>query len=441
LDFMNSVLIIGNGGREHAILKALLRSDRPLCLFAFPGNPGMEQDGCMLVDKKINNISDLAEWAHNNGIDLTIVGPEAPLVEGIVDAFKEKGLTIFGPSKSAARIEGSKAFAKELMEKYSIPTASCSIFTDKKSALDYLYQHGAPIVIKVSGLAAGKGAVVCDSIEIAENTLTEIFDNKSFGEAGNTVILEEKMVGEEASVFVLTDGRNYKILPVSQDHKAINDGDTGPNTGGMGAYAPAPIMDKVLLEKVENQIIKPVLGAMETEGCRYQGLLYCGIMITSEGPKVVEFNCRFGDPETQAVLPLVNSDWYELFRSCAAGKLEEVDWNVRPGYCVSVILASRGYPGKYEKGKVITGIEEIEQHRENVDIYHSGTALDREERLITNGGRVLAVSAWADGLFEAIDEAYEGVTDINFEGKTYRSDIGSKGVSRLKLQREENIAL
>ncbi|MDO5576560.1 MAG: phosphoribosylamine--glycine ligase, partial [Fibrobacter sp.] len=269
---MNSVLIVGNGGREHAILKALLRSDRPLCLYAFPGNPGMEQDGCMLIDKKINNVTDLAEWASNNEIDLTIVGPEAPLVEGIVDVFKEKGLVAFGPSKLAAQIEGSKAFAKNLMAKYSVPTASYEVFETKESALEYLHRVGAPIVIKVSGLAAGKGAVVCDSMEMAEETLVDIFDKKSFGDAGNTVILEEKMVGEEASVFILTDGTNYKILPVAQDHKAVGDGDKGPNTGGMGAYAPAPVVDKAMLERIEKEIVKPVLEAMKAEGCKYKGL-------------------------------------------------------------------------------------------------------------------------------------------------------------------------
>ena len=437
MDFMNSVLIVGSGGREHAILKALLRSDRPLCMYAYPGNPGMERDGCMLVDKKITDWYALADWASENEIDLTIVGPEVPLVEGIVDIFKEKGLTIFGPSKAASQIEGSKAFSKELMDKYDIPTADFTVVETKKQALDYLKEHGAPIVIKVSGLAAGKGAIVCDTLVQAQEALSEIFDKKTFGAAAAKVVLEEKMVGEEASVFVITDGRKYRILPVSQDHKAIGDGDKGPNTGGMGAYAPAPVITPSILERIEKEIIAPVLRAMEKENCRYQGLLYCGVMITKNGPKVVEFNCRFGDPETQAVLPLVKCDWYELFRSVAVGRLSSIEWIVEPAYCVSVILASKGYPGTYERGKVISGLDSAEHTRNNLDIYHSGTSLDDEDRIVTSGGRVLAVSAWAETLVDAITIAYEGVSEINFEGKTFRRDIGAKGLLRLKQRNQE----
>jgi phosphoribosylamine--glycine ligase len=437
LDFMNSVLIVGSGGREHAILKALLRSDRPLCMYAYPGNPGMERDGCMLVEKKIVDWYALADWASENEIDLTIVGPEVPLVEGIVDIFKEKGLTIFGPSKAASQIEGSKAFSKELMDKYNIPTADFTVVETKKQALEYLKEHGAPIVIKVSGLAAGKGAIVCDTLVQAQEALSEIFDKKTFGAAAAKVVLEEKMVGEEASVFVLTDGRKYRILPVSQDHKAIGDGDKGPNTGGMGAYAPAPVITPSILERIENEIIAPVLKAMEKENCRYQGLLYCGVMITKNGPKVVEFNCRFGDPETQAVLPLVKCDWYELFRSVAIGRLSSIEWTVEPAYCVSVILASKGYPGNYERGKVISGLDTAEHTRNNLDIYHSGTSLDDEDRIVTSGGRVLAVSAWSETLVDAITIAYEGVSEINFEGKTFRRDIGAKGLLRLKQSNQE----
>ena len=431
MDFMNSVLIIGSGGREHALLKALLRSDRPLCLYAYPGNPGMERDGCMLVERKIHSWQDLADWASQNEIDLTIVGPEAPLVEGIVDLFKGNGLTIFGPSKAAAEIEGSKAFSKELMKKYNIPTAAFEVFETKESAKAYLQRVGVPIVVKVSGLAAGKGAIVCDRMEQAEGALADIFDAKSFGEAGTKVVLEEKMSGEEASVFVLTDGKDYKILPVAQDHKAIGDGDIGPNTGGMGAYAPAPVVDSTMLARVESEIIIPVLRAMEAEGRKYQGLLYCGIMLTDHGPKVVEFNCRFGDPETQAVLPLVQCDWYEIFKSCALGKLAATSWSISSEYCVSVVLASKGYPGIFEKGKLISGIDSVECERGNLDIYHSGTSFDLEERLVTSGGRVLAVSAWAETLEEAIATAYESIAGINFEGRTFRRDIGAKGLLRL----------
>ena len=432
---MNSVLIVGSGGREHAILKALLRSDRPLCLFAYPGNPGIERDGCMLVDKPIANWQDLADWALENQIDLTIVGPEIPLVEGIVDVFKKEGLAIFGPSKAAARLEGSKAFSKNLMKKYAIPTAAYEVFENKADALAYLKEKGAPIVIKVSGLAAGKGAIVCDTMEQALEALDDIFDKKSFGDAGAQVVIEEKMIGEEASIFVLTDGKKYKILPPAQDHKAVGDNDTGPNTGGMGAYAPAPLVDSALLKRIEDEVVAPTLKAMEKEKCLYQGLLYCGIMVTKDGPKVVEYNCRFGDPETQAVLPLINCDWYELFMSCAKGRLEDTKWELQAQYCVAVILASKGYPGAYEKGKVITGIDDAEHARSNLDIYHSGTALDKKEQFVTNGGRVLAVSAWADTLPDAIGLAYEGVAEIDFDGKLFRRDIGTKGLRALNRKK------
>ncbi|MGA2507322.1 MAG: phosphoribosylamine--glycine ligase [Chitinispirillaceae bacterium] len=429
---MNTVLIIGGGGREHALLKALLRSDRPLCIYAYPGNPGMERDGCTIVDKKIESWQELANWAVENEIDLTVVGPEVPLVEGIVDIFQKRSLSIFGPTKTAARIEGSKAFAKNLMKKYGIPTAAFELFTEKEKALEYLSRKNAPVVVKVSGLAAGKGATVCDTVEAAKEALSDIFDKKSFGDAGASVVLEEKMVGEEASIFVITDGRNYRVLPVAQDHKAIFDGDRGPNTGGMGAYAPAPLVDKVMLKRIESEIVVPTLRAMEQENARYRGLLYCGIMVTDEGPKVVEFNCRFGDPETQAVLPLVECDWYDVFDACAAGRLDEVGWTVRSGYCVNVILASKGYPGAYTKGKKISGLDKAEHSKPNCDVYHSGTALNAGGHFITNGGRVVGVSAWAETLADAISMAYEGVADIDFEGKTFRKDIGAKGLARLK---------
>ncbi|MBN1307850.1 MAG: phosphoribosylamine--glycine ligase [Chitinispirillaceae bacterium] len=428
---MNSVLIVGSGGREHALLKAFLRSDRPLCMFAYPGNPGMERDGCMLADTPIGSWEELADWAVENRIDLTVIGPEAPLVDGIADLFNERGLTVFGPSREAAAIEGSKAFSKELMKKYGIPTADFSIFSQKSDAWEYIKKKGAPVVVKASGLAGGKGATVCDTLPEAENALSAIFDKNAFGEAGNTVIIEEKMSGEEISVFVVTDGRSYRILPVSQDHKAVGDGDTGPNTGGMGAYAPAPVATAELMQQVEREIIAPTLNAMETEGRRYRGLLYCGLMVTPQGPKVVEFNCRFGDPETQAVLPLVTGDWFELFRSAAAGKLSATQWKLYPGFGVAVVLASKGYPKGYEKGMVINGLDEAEHALGNLDIYHSGTAVDEQGRIVANGGRVLAVSAWAETLSDAIAYAYEGAAAISFDNMFFRRDIGAKGLARL----------
>lgn len=432
MDFLKSVLIVGGGGREHALLKALLRSEQPLCLYAYPGNPGMESDGCMLVDQPIGQWDDLAQWAELNEIDLTVVGPEIPLVEGIVDTFKKHGLAIFGPDKMAAELEGSKAFSKNLMKKYSIPTAAYEVFSNGADAQAYLEKVGAPVVIKASGLAAGKGAMVCATMDEAREALGLCFESNAFGEAGQTVVIEEMLYGQEASVFVLTDGKSWRILPVSQDHKRIGEGDSGPNTGGMGAYAPAPLVDKKMLAIIEDTIIKPTLDAMKAEGRTYRGLLYAGIMVTEKGPKVIEFNCRFGDPETQAVLPLVQCDWYELLRACATGRLHEVQWQVRPGACVSVVLASKGYPGAYEKGKLMSGLDSAEQHVENVDVYHAGTALDEEGNFVTNGGRVVAVSAWSETLEEAIADAYIAVSKIEFEGKTFRRDIAAKGLTRPK---------
>jgi phosphoribosylamine--glycine ligase len=435
MDYMDSVLIIGSGGREHAILKALLRSDRPLFMYAYPGNPGMENDGCTLLDKKYDTWAELADWAVQNEIDLTVVGPEIPLVEGVVDVFKKKGLAIFGPTKKAAQIEGDKSFAKKVMKKYGIPTAAFETFDNKEDALAYLGKHGAPLVVKASGLAAGKGAIVCDTEAEAARALADMFDRKVFGDAGMKVVIEDKMLGEEASVFVLTDGRNYRVLPVAQDHKRIGENDTGPNTGGMGAYAPCPLVDKSMLARIEEDIIVPTLDGMKKEGMPYQGLLYVGVMVTPEGPKVVEYNCRFGDPETQAVLPLVNCDWFEVFRACSMRRLASVEWSVRPEYCVAVVLASKGYPGAYEKGKVIEGIDKAEGCKSNVDAYHAGTALDSRGNFVTNGGRVLAISAWSETLSDAITDAYEAIAEISFEGMTFRKDIAAKGMARLKKNR------
>jgi phosphoribosylamine--glycine ligase len=390
----------------------------------------MERDGCMLVDQKISDWDDLAGWAKMNEISLTVVGPEAPLAEGVVDTFKKPGLLAFGPSKAAAQLESSKVFSKKLMKKYGIPTADFEIFTTKDKALAYVEKKGAPIVVKVDGLAAGKGAIVCATLDEVKAALEDIFDKKSFGEAGDTVVIEEMMSGEEASVFVLTDGKSYKILPVAQDHKRIGDGDTGPNTGGMGAYAPAPVVDAKLMAVVEKDIIIPTLAAMDKEGARYRGLLYVGLMMTEAGPKVVEYNCRFGDPETQAVMPLVRCDWYKLFTECASvrGSLSDVEWGIDPGYCVAVVMASKGYPGKFSKGKEITGIDEAEE-KKSVDVYFAGVSTDRKkEKYMTNGGRVLAVSAKGDTLVDAIALAYEGVAEIKFDGAAFRRDIGAKGL-------------
>lgn len=427
----NSVLIIGGGGREHALLKAVLRSGRDIKAFAYPGSVGMEQDGCESIKANIEGWDDLADWAKDNSIELAIVGPELPLVEGVVDSFEKVGIPAFGPSKAAAEIEGSKYFSKDLMKKYDIPTAKWESFTDKASAQKYVEEQGAPIVIKVSGLAGGKGAMVCETMDDAQNALKEIYDDNNFGSAAELVVIEEMMYGEEASIFVVTDGEGYKILPASQDHKRIFDDDKGPNTGGMGAYTPAPVVTQDILDLVEKEILIPTLDAMEKENAKYKGLLYIGIMLTEEGPKVVEYNCRFGDPETEAVLPMVNCDWFSLFKASAEGGVANVEWEVKPGYTSTVIMASAGYPATSTKGSVITGVEDANAI-ENVDVYHAGTALNDNGELVTNGGRVLAVTAYGNTLSESISTAYSAVEKISFEGMQYRNDIAKKGLARVK---------
>ena len=429
-----NVLLVGSGGREHAIFKALKRSKREMDIWTFPGNVGMDLDGAKKISEKINGWEELAEWSKKNNIDLAVVGPEIPLVEGITDIFNAKNIAVFGPSKFAAQIEGSKVFSKNLMKKYGIPTAKYESFTDKKSAENYINEVGAPIVVKYSGLAAGKGVSVCETKEEAFKALADIFDGGIFG--SDCVVIEEMMFGEEASIFVLTDGTNYKILPSSQDHKRIFDGDKGPNTGGMGAYSPAPIVDEKLIAEVEKTIIKPTLEAMKKEGAstgsatEYRGLLYVGIMATENGAKVVEYNCRFGDPETEAVLPLVNCDWYDVFYASATGDVSKIDWEVSKNYAATIVLASKGYPASAQKGIVIYGLNEAEK-LENVDVYHAGTALNDNGEVITNGGRVLAITAWDETLQKAIDKAYSAVSKIKFEGMQYRTDIAQKGLKRL----------
>ena len=426
-----NVLLIGNGAREHAIFKALRRSKRETDIWIYPGGNAMEADGGKIIFDKIADWEELAVWTEKNKIDLTVVGPEIPLVEGIVDIFNKRGLTIFGPSKFAAQLEGSKEFSKKLMKKYGIPTADWQSFTDKKSAEEYLNKTGVPIVIKVSGLAAGKGAIVCTTRREANEALSEIFDKKAFGESGNVVVIEEMMFGEEASIFVLTDGTNYKILPAAQDHKRIFDDDKGANTGGMGAYAPAPIADRKLIAEVEENIIIPVLEAMKKEGGEYRGLLYAGIMSTRTGARVVEFNCRFGDPETEAVLPLVNCDWFDVFYAGAKGGVDKIEWSVLRNYSATVVIASKGYPASSQKGVVIYGLDEA-QKIENVDIYHAGTAKNEKGEIVTNGGRVLAVTAFDETLPKAVDRVYSAVNKIHFDGMQFRRDIAKKGLKRLE---------
>lgn len=416
------ILVIGGGGREHALVWKLAQSTRVNKIYCAPGNPGIaEIADCVNID--IGAIDELCRFAVAERIDLTVVGPEAPLVQGIVDKFKVYGLKVFGPTQAAAQIEGSKAFAKNLMEKYNIPTAKYAVFTDKIAAQEYIRQQGAPIVIKADGLAAGKGVVVAATLAEALAAVDSMLGEGAFGEAGARVVVEEFMQGEEASVLAFTDG--YTVVPMlaAQDHKRIFDNDEGPNTGGMGAYAPAPVVTKTLQERIISEVLQPTVDAMRQEGCLYQGCLYAGLMITADGPRVVEFNARFGDPETQVVLPLLNCDLTTVLEACTDVKLHEVDvtWSEQAAVCV--VAAAGGYPGAYRKGDIIRGTVEAEEG--GAVIFHAGTAISNDN-LVTNGGRVLGVTACGSELRSAVEQAYRALKAIHFEDIHYRNDIAAR---------------
>lgn len=425
------ILVIGSGGREHALVRALAQSSKVSTLYAAPGNPGTAQLGTN-VDIAPDDLDALVAFAREKDIDLTIVGPEKPLVSGIVDRFEENGLRILGPTAEAARLEGSKAFADEFMDRHGIPTASFRVFEaeDADEAAAYLDDVGAPIVVKADGLAAGKGAFVCSTLEEAHDALDQIVEDRAFGAAGDRVVIEERMEGEEVSIFALTDGTHYVLLPPSQDHKTIGEGGTGPNTGGMGAFAPAPIVDGPLLNRICREIVEPTLQGMQEEGTPYRGVLYCGLMITEEGPKVVEYNCRLGDPEAQVVLPLVESDLVEVFEALAEGTLNSGSVRTAPGAAACVVLASGGYPVEYGTDFEITGVDEADA-LPDVSVVHAGTRRRDDGVLVTDGGRVLGVTARGRDLPEALARAYDGVDLIDFSGKTFRSDIGEKGLAHL----------
>jgi phosphoribosylamine--glycine ligase len=425
------ILVIGSGAREHALVAALAQSERVSALFAAPGNPGTAQEATN-VDVAANNIDRLADLARDASIDLTLVGPEQPLVDGIVDRFEAEGQSIVGPSQAAARLEGSKAFADQFMARHGIPTASFRVFGAEEydAAAAYLDEVGAPIVVKADGLAAGKGSFVCSTLDEAHDALDQIMQERAFGAAGDQVVIEEKMDGEEVSVLALTDGAHYVLLPPSQDHKPIGEGGTGPNTGGMGAFAPAPVVDGALLTRICREVVEPTLQGMQEEGTPYRGVLYCGLMITEEGPKVVEYNCRLGDPEAQAVLPLVESDLIDIFRNLADGDLRDAQIRTSAGAAACVVLASDGYPVDYETGFEIAGIEEAAR-LENVSVLHAGTRRTDEGTLVTDGGRVLGVTALGADLPAALDRAYDGAERVRFDGQTLRDDIGEKGLAHL----------
>lgn len=422
------ILIVGNGGREHALLWKLRRDAPGAILYATKPNGGMAP-WVEPVEISPGETEALAGWAASRAIDLTVVGPEGPLAAGIVDRLQAKGLPVFGPTAAAARIESSKAFSKELMRNAGVPTAQFRVFRDLTGARDYVKEVGAPIVVKASGLAAGKGAIVCQTVEDALQALQEMMSDLRFGEAGREVVVEECMRGEELSVFSVTDGEDFVTLVPSQDHKRIGEGDEGPNTGGMGAYAPVSIANPELLGRVEEEVIRPTLGALRDEGCPFKGLLYAGLMLTGEGPKVVEFNCRFGDPETQVVLPLLESSLVDLLATVAeGGSLAGAKAQIRTECAVTTVLASEGYPGSYEKGKQIRIPEGLEE-RDDVILFHAGTQAG-PRGLATSGGRVLAATGLGRTLWDAAQLSREGATMVEFDGKYFRQDIGWREFAR-----------
>lgn len=425
------VLVIGGGGREHTLVWKLAQSKKVTKLYAAPGNPGMK-DLAECVDMDIADLDGLADWAEKHAIDLTVVGPEAPLVAGIVDVFKARGLTIFGPSAKAAEIEGSKIFSKELMEKYGVPTAFFKVCDNLADARAFVEEKGAPIVIKADGLAAGKGVVVAMTRDEALAALDEMMGAHKFGSAGNRVVIEEFMEGEEASLLAFTDGKTIVPMLAAQDHKRVNDGDQGPNTGGMGAYCPAPVMTDALKEKTVKEVLRPIVDALAKEGRPYSGCLYAGLMIKGDSVKVVEFNARFGDPETQVVLPLLKSDLAEIMVACANGTLtpDLVEWSDKAAVCV--VMASGGYPASYKKGIPITGLKAANA-MDDVVVFHAGTR-EEDGKILTNGGRVLGVTAVADDIPSAQQKAYDAVDKIHFDGAHYRQDIAWRALRRLKAK-------
>lgn len=417
------VLVVGSGGREHALCwKIAQRPDTEV--YVAPGNIGMV-DVATLVNIKVDDIAGLVDFAKAEGIDLTVVGPELPLTLGIVDAFQEAGLACFGPNKAAAKLEGSKAFSKELMKKYGIPTAAFDTFTDVEKAKAFVDEIGVPCVVKADGLAAGKGVIICMTREEADKAIEDMLTDHAFGDASATIVIEEYMVGPEVSVLAFADGKSVLPMVSAQDHKRIFDGDKGPNTGGMGAYSPAPVYTEALSTEVNKTIIEPTIAAMAAEGTPFTGILYTGLMLTEKGPRVLEYNVRFGDPETQPIMVRMKSDIVELFQACVDGKLDEatLEWHDEAAVCV--IMASGGYPASSEKGVPIHGLDDIAA--EEAIVFHSGTA-EKDGEIVTNGGRVLGVTAKDATIKGAIDKAYAAVEKINFDHMQFRRDIGARAL-------------
>ena len=424
------ILLIGGGGREHALAWKLAQSAQVEKIYAAPGNPGIAAvEKCECTELDLNNLDGVADFAEEHGIDLTVVGPEATLVAGLADVFAARGLAVFGPSKAAAQLEGSKAFAKNLMAKYNIPTAFFKVCEDIETAKAYVKEKGAPIVIKADGLAAGKGVVVAMTEAEALEAIDEMMgEQHKFGGAGARVVIEEFMQGEEASLLAFTDGEHIVPMIASQDHKRAFDGDKGPNTGGMGTYAPAPVLNDILRLRAVEKILKPVVAAMKAEGMPYKGCLYAGLMVCGDEVKVVEFNCRFGDPETQVVLPLLDGDLAEIMLACATGGLDKVDIGWKDKAAVCVVLASGGYPKSYKNGYPISGLDEAGALPDTV-VFHAGTKIS-DGCVVTAGGRVLGVTASGKDIAEAQERAYKAVSLISFTDMQYRKDIAWRALKK-----------
>ena len=417
------ILVIGGGGREHALVWKLKNGDAAREIFCAPGNPGIAEIA-ECVPLQVKQINELADFAEANKIDLSVVGPEDPLTDGIVDLFEKRNLPVFGPNRQSARLEGSKAYAKKVMERFNVPTAAYRELDDFEEALDYVKQQGVPIVIKADGLAAGKGVTVAETLAEAETALRSIMVQKVFGESGTKVVIEECLRGEEMTVLAFVDGKTVLPMVPSQDHKPVFDGDRGPNTGGMGAYSPVPQLEKWLPE-INERVLRPVAEGLAEEGTPFSGILYAGLMITKDGPKVIEFNVRFGDPEAQVILPRLENDLAEIFLAVTEKRLHEVKLRWQSGASVCVIAAAPGYPGPPTKGLPIT-LPEV--HPAGTQIFHAGTAIQNEQ-LVTNGGRVFGISAQGADIAEAREQAYSLLEKVQFQGKHFRRDIAAKALS------------
>ncbi|MEC8126617.1 MAG: phosphoribosylamine--glycine ligase [Pseudomonadota bacterium] len=421
------VLVIGGGGREHALAWKLAQSPRVTNVFVAPGNAGTAlEDSITNVDLSVSDLDGLVTFAESQNIDYTVVGPEAPLVAGIVDRFEAKGLCCFGPRADCAQLEGSKAFTKEFLKRHNIPTAAYGTFTDVDQAITYLNEVGAPIVVKADGLAAGKGVILAETMVEAKTAVRDMLEGNQFGDAGSRIVIEEFLTGEEASFIVMVDGVDVLPLASSQDHKAAHDGDIGPNTGGMGAYSPAPVVDQTCHDRIMAEVIQPTIYGLAADGLRYRGFLYAGIMVTVDGtPKVLEYNCRFGDPETQPILLRLKSDLLDLVEAACHGGLAKqfAVWDSRAA--LGVVMAAPGYPGDYPKGSAIR----LGQDMADTKVFHAGTAMNHDQP-VTSGGRVLCVTALGPGVAEAQVKAYERLKTVQFEGAEYRTDIGYRAVER-----------